>query len=257
MEGNVTQIYFSPSGSTQKVSELFCKNITDNVATVDLLKNKTPIQTQFTKNDLVVFSTPVFAGRVPVNFAKQLGNFKGRNTPAVAIVTYGNRDYDDSLAELFDILTEGGFKVVGALAFVARHSVFPKVAEKRPDEKDILLINRFANFCTEKIAKGKIDSNFVIPIKGNRPYKKTEPLPLTPKTGKACINCGLCASLCPVDAIDEQNPYFTSSNKCIACTACIFNCPQNARSFKGPLYAVSNRYFQKKYTERKEPEIFF
>lgn len=62
----------------------------------------------------------------------------------MAVVVYGNRDYEDALLELHDILSENGFVVVAAGAFVARHSIFPDVAAGRPDRDDLDRMAEFA-----------------------------------------------------------------------------------------------------------------
>ncbi len=54
---------------------------------------------------------------------------------AIAIVLYGNRNYDDALIELKDILELDGFKVVAGAAFIGEHSFSNNLAKNRPDEK--------------------------------------------------------------------------------------------------------------------------
>lgn len=44
-----------------------------------------------------------------------------------------------------------------------------------------------------------------------------------------CINCGACASECPVDAIAEgDGKYNINSETCIDCGACAGACPVDA-----------------------------
>lgn len=44
-----------------------------------------------------------------------------------------------------------------------------------------------------------------------------------------CINCGACASVCPVDAIAEgAEHYEVDPNACIDCGACEEACPTGA-----------------------------
>ncbi len=44
----------------------------------------------------------------------------------------------------------------------------------------------------------------------------------------ACISCGLCAKLCPVDDIEELPPRWKHDGSCTNCLACYHHCPQQA-----------------------------
>ncbi len=44
---------------------------------------------------------------------------------------------------------------------------------------------------------------------------------------EACINCGLCISECPTDAISEDfDAHDIDANSCIDCGACLSVCPE-------------------------------
>ena len=62
----------------------------------------------FAPEDVVVFGTPTYAGRVPNVLLKYLATVKGSGAAAVPVVTFGNRAFDDSLIELRDILADKG-----------------------------------------------------------------------------------------------------------------------------------------------------
>ena len=49
---------------------------------------------------------------------------------------------------------------------------------------------------------------------------------LKPKSDKKCESCGICAKLCPVNAIPLDDPKETNSEKCISCMRCISICPK-------------------------------
>ena len=44
----------------------------------------------------------------------------------------------------------------------------------------------------------------------------------------ACIQCGLCAKLCPVDDIKEAPPVWQHNGRCTNCLACYHHCPAHA-----------------------------
>lgn len=81
------------------------------------------------------------------------------------------------------------------------------------------------------------------------------------KTGKfhvtdACISCGLCERVCPVQAIrlKDGHPVWVADT-CLHCTACINRCPENAIEY-GKGTRNRNRYTHpdlgKKYTIEKQ-----
>ena len=45
---------------------------------------------------------------------------------------------------------------------------------------------------------------------------------------EACIKCGLCAKLCPVDDIEGLPPHWKHDGSCTNCLACYHHCPQHA-----------------------------
>lgn len=161
---------FSPSGTTAKVAKIFINYLGAETKTHDLTLEESGNINLSAESDVAVFAMPVYAGRIPVLAAKRLQTVTGNGQKAVVIVVYGNRDYDDALVELGDIVTARGFKVIAAGAFIAQHCIFPKVATGRPDAEDEKKLSAFADIVSQKITgEGLLDLNA---IKGNRPYKK-------------------------------------------------------------------------------------
>ena len=252
----ITQAYFSPGGTTRAVTEYFTSCLTEERAlSLDLLRHGARTALNFAPNDLLVVNMPVFAGRLPQVCPAMLAGFKGANTPAVALVVYGNREYEDALLELCDILSVNGFKVVGAGAFIARHSIVPQAAAGRPDDADKQKIATFAAHCADKLAAGGAALDLA-QINGDRPYRAIPPIPLKPSGDDACNACGICSEICPTQAIDPATPRETDAELCISCTACIYNCPQGARVFRGPGYEQGAAAFLANFSARREPEVF-
>lgn len=254
MNNTVTNIYFSPRGTTAKVAGLIASNIADRVETINLLTEKNIEEKFFAPSDTVIVAMPVFAGRIPNICVDMLKKFKGDNTPAIAAVVYGNRDYDDALIELTDILQENGFVVAGAGAFIARHSVLQDVAIDRPDSSDAEKIKSFAERCAGIIESGATGA---ISVPGKRPYLEFGPLPISPSVSSKCNECGACSKICPTGAIPRDNPHKTDKKKCINCTACIQICPQKARKYGGMIFFIGSRIIKKKCVVRLEPEFFY
>lgn len=204
---------------------------------------------------MALFAAPVYAGRIPAIAAQQFHKIKGKGRKCVVIAVYGNRDYDDALVELCDLATENGFTVIAAAAFVAQHSIFPKVATSRPDAADMEKIAAFTARVKELLSGDK--SLDITRVKGNRPYKTPAPIPLIPAADKKkCRECGKCYRECPAGAISKEDYHITDAEKCISCGRCIAVCPDNARHFGGLKYKMIAPIFQKKCSASREPECF-
>lgn len=248
-------VYFSATNTTQKIVEAIAEGTgMDNIHKFDITKGQEP-ELNFDKDDLVIFGLPVYAGRIPAISVNSLNKFKGNHTPAIIVCVYGNRDYDDALLELYDVVSGNGFSIISAGVFIGQHSIFPRTALGRPDREDLDKARNFGRESVNKVAEFDDPTLFPnIEVKGNFPYKIPNPIPLVPKGDRKCNGCGKCVQKCPVQAIDIKTPRRTDKSLCIACAGCIKVCPQNARSFRGIVYLIASRKFTKAYAIRKEPE---
>lgn len=248
----INLVYFSPAGTTEKTAAALAGELQADVREIDLLRS--PPQAALTLEAPTIFVFPVYAGRIPDICARMLQDIHGQNTPAVAVVVYGNREYDDALMELRDVTEQNGFHVMAAAAFIGQHSIFPQVAAGRPDKQDLKQIQVFSRACNELLA-GSLQPD-CLSLKGNNPYRDRSVLPFFPTADERCTVCGVCADLCPEKAIPLKQPQQTDPDRCIACTACIVHCPQKARNFSGEIYPAARQAFIEKNATRKEPEFF-
>ncbi len=248
-------IYFSATDTTRKCVASFCQGFgSEPDISVNLADGFDATFPEISNEDVVVIATPVYGGRLPLHVARALAKIKGNNATAIAIVVYGNRDYDDALLELTDILHNNNFRISGAGAFIGQHSIFPKVAKSRPDLSDEQELIKFGKECRTASCKG-VGSDYSPYIKGKRPYKKSAGVPLYPKAKKAdCIKCAKCASNCPVGAIPNDKPFITDTIKCISCGRCIKVCSTGARRYSGAAYSLVSLIFKAAFSKRKEPE---
>ena len=247
-------VYFSATSTTAKISRFIADGIgCELVMRYDITSGEHE-NTTFANDEIVIFGAPVYAGRIPQISVKSFDKFKGNNTPAIVVCVYGNRDFDDALLELKDLVSKNGFKVISAGAFIAQHSIFPALAGGRPDANDKLLAQEFGKQSMAKLQTAKnIASISDISVKGNSPYKESKPIPFTPRVGKNCNMCGICARMCPAHAIDPENTSKTNKNICISCAHCIYVCPQKARHWGGMVYKIAARKFTEAFSARKEP----
>lgn len=255
-------MYFSPTGTTEKIVKCVADVLAgeDQAEIFDFTLPQVRAQGKsFTEQDAVVFGVPVYAGRVPNVLLKYLDTVQGGGALAVPVVLYGNRNYDDALIELRNILEKNGFHTVAAAAFVGEHSFSKILAAGRPDEKDMAIAKEFA----EKILledRGMIQVRGEDPIRGyyqprDRKGVFIDIRKVKPLTSDACDDCKRCAEVCPMGSISFENVReFTGI--CIKCGACIKKCPKQAKYYEDEGYLYHKQELEEGYTRRAEPELF-
>lgn len=253
----VHSLFFSATFSTKKIIRRIVGELGIDHVEHDITGNIPEGMQQLGANDLLVVGVPVFSGRVPDMAVEGINRIQGNNTPAVIVCVYGNRDYDDALIELRNIVREKGFVPIAAAAVIAQHSIFSQIAENRPDTEDFLQIHEFCRKVKRIIdSLDSLDSTFNLQVRGNEPYRQTKNIPIHPTGNHLCNQCGACVKLCPTHAIPLDSPRKTDKEKCISCGRCIVICPQKARKFRGILFTLAAWKFKKNYSIRKEPAFF-
>jgi ferredoxin len=266
-------VYFSATGTTKKIVTELADALAGSLGTsredfdftLPAARTAAPA---VAAEDFVVFGTPVYAGRVPNVLLKYLGTVQGAGAVALPVSVYGNRNYDDALVELKDILEERGFYVLSAGAFVGEHSFSEVLAKGRPDELDMAVALRFAEQVAEKARRTPSKDAVTAPrVKGiPKPYRgyyqprNADGTPadlrkVKPEVGEGCNDCLICAQVCPMGSIsfDNVREYI---GICVKCGACVKKCPQKARYYRDVSYLHHKRELEEGLTRRAEPELF-
>ena len=118
--------HFSPTGGTKKIDNAIAAGFQIPAVELDLTKADSAVT--LGENDALMAVLPVYAGRVPQISLERLTALKGHGQKAVAVVVYGNREYEDALLETRDALEANGFRVIAAAAFIAEHSIVRSIA---------------------------------------------------------------------------------------------------------------------------------
>ena len=275
----IAAVFFSPTGNTRKavvkIADVIARREGIAVREIDFtLPGAREEVRKFEAGELVIFGTPVYAGRIPNKILPAVQTlFEGNGALAVPVVTFGNRSFDNALIELRIELEQHGFHTIAGAAFVAEHVFSNKLAAGRPDEKDLQTIRRFAEDVAEKIKgfeEGPLDGMAEIPapaaVKGIEPvpayYRPLQEdgspanfLKAKPKTSDSCNDCGICARVCPMGSISPED-YRTVTGICIKCQACVKSCPVHAKFFDDPVMLSHTRMLEQHYERPAENEVF-
>lgn len=261
----VSALYFSATGNTGKAAQTLVRALAASLGCPWEIRDFTLPQSrerpiELSAGDLAVVALPTYAGKLPNKILPYVQTgICGNGAFALALVTFGNRSFDNSLAELCAALEGNGFHLLGAAAMACRHAFTDKLAGDRPNQQDLEALKDYAGKVTEKLLAGEITS-LSIPGDSAAPYyvpkgldgQPAKFLKAKPQTRRElCAGCGLCARLCPMGAIDPQDPFIVPGT-CIKCQRCIRSCPQGAKYFDDPAFLSHVAMLEENFQEPKE-----
>ena len=258
---------FSPTHTSMKIARAIADGM--HIARreeIDLTTDPadTPISV---RNAICIVAAPVYGGLVAPLAVRRIARLRAENSIAIPVVVYGNRDYEDALVQLRDLLHAQGFTPLCGAAFVGEHSYSTPgtpIAEGRPDTQDLAEAAAFGARIGRKLAHGEtgpIDAaklrephtpllsklRFIRFVLGYRRRQKRTPAVLLPAGDAArCTQCGRCVALCPTQAIARGDELHTDPARCIRCCACVKGCAFGARTFETPFAAVLSRNFARR-----------
>ena len=267
--GKIYAMFFSATDTTRKTVMTIASELSMELDhefevydfTLPYMRESQP---SFKEDDIVVFGTPVIAGRVPNVLLPYLKALDGGHALAIPVVLYGNRNYDDALIELRDLLEMAGFQTVAAGAFIGEHSFSKTLAAGRPDDEDMKMMKKFAAEIVKKILCYKGD--YPVYVKGEFPYRNyyqpqdrhgnaIDIRKVKPKVSDACNRCGLCVTVCPMGSISRED-VSKYTGICMKCGACIKKCPKQARYYDDEGYLYHKKELEEMYERRAQPEFF-
>ena len=257
----IKTIFFSPTGTSKKIVQTIAEGANHSFPFkhIDLTLPKHPTNVKASENELTIIAVPVYSGRVARLAKSRLKEISGNNSPAILVVLYGNREFEDALLELKNIAEELSFNVVAAAAFIGEHSfstVEAPTAHGRPDKSDLKIAFNLGKSVIKKLDNDEVSSDIQVP--GNFPYKDgMKNLPFTPIVDTdICTECGECIEVCPTGSISLNEGIQFNVDTCILCCACLKTCPVECISLKTTPMEEKSKALSVKCQTRKEPEIF-
>lgn len=266
--GTVRACWFSATGTTKAVVKRIAAALADGLGapleTFDFTLPQARIAPPvFQSGDVAVVGLPVYAGRLPNVLLPYLNTWEGHSAAAIPVVLFGNRNFDDALMELRELLESHHFHTFAAAAFVGEHAFSTTLAAGRPDEEDLQEAAAFGQRAARALQTG---AHSPVEVPGRLPigpyYQPRDRAgyhidirKVKPKVGPTCNRCGQCAALCPMGSIDPAD-VTQYTGICIKCGACIKGCPQKARYYDDPGYLYHKEELELGYARRAEPALF-
>ena len=267
----IQAVYWSATGNTDRAVNTIADALSAALgAPVKRISFTRPAERRedlsFAAGVLVVFGMPTYAGRLPnkmLPFVRE--HVHGNGALAAAVVTFGNRAYDNSLAELCAVLEADGFHTVAGGAFACRHAFTDALADGRPDWDDKRQMEDFVRRTAEKVntlteipppvsVPGDPAAAYYVPRgTDGQPAKFLKAKPQTDLS--RCTDCGACARLCPMGAINPSNVAEVPGT-CIKCQRCVRKCTKHAKYFDDPAFLSHVAMLERNFTEPKENEVF-
>jgi ferredoxin len=212
---------------------------------------------------VALIGAPVYAGRIPPLAVERLRRVRGDGIPAVIVVVYGNRAYEDALLELRDLAAAVGFVPLAGGAFIGEHSFSTAavpIAHGRPDDEDVRRATDFGRGVRLKLEGLSTSAEAAMPlyVPGNYPHRdgwaSTGGAPIT--RDERCTLCGACAATCPGGAIAVGHAVVTDEGACMLCCACVRACPSGARLPENERIVRARQWLHEGYAARREPEVY-
>jgi flavodoxin/NAD-dependent dihydropyrimidine dehydrogenase PreA subunit len=250
----VTLIYFSQTGNTEKVAKVISQGLTENGCETTTLSLKKVTAKDIVSADLIGVGTPCFECQAPSpvrNFLRNLPSLKGKK--AFVFATSGGAP-GRVLYDLTQPIETKGAAIIGG--FICRGENFHPAPclvgrfPKRPTEMDLQEAKNFAVSLLRHVASGTFT-----PMPESRPdtfklgvgfyqmcglilkgpvvrFLMPEPR-LNPDK---CTQCDWCIYECPVGNL-TKNPFPKPGDKCLRCYRCYTGCPEKAFEIK---WGISN-----------------
>ena len=229
-------LYFSGTGNSEYVAKYSAERIEDDIENLFDRIRKEDYSSMESERPWVVV-TPTYAWRIPevVEMFLRKTDFIG-NQEMYFVMTCGSDNgcadkYLDKMCDGVNLTYMGCAEIVMPENYIAMFKAPPKeeaLSIIEESEKDVdkvvrcLLEGRpFPKkkvSLTDRITSGPVNQVF------RRFFIKADKF----RSTDACVHCGLCKKVCPLENIHYINERPVWGDKCTHCMACICRCPKKA-----------------------------
>jgi ferredoxin/flavodoxin len=239
-------VYHSSTGNTKFGAEVIQGQIQKGGGECDLTKIAAATTDQLEEYDIIGIASPVYSFQPAFNvteYLNQLPSLPGKY--GFVFITYGIYPAN-TIATLTQLLRAKGICLLAVKAMRAEESYTPIrfpgfiPSRGRPTNYDAMLVRDFANELIRRYTLSREGYDFSSELVFPRSAALDSLTSLFTKDmmrrmmGRVvvertrCVQCGLCASNCPTQAITLKPFPMIDKDKCIGCWGCINICPYDA-----------------------------
>ena len=254
--------YFSGTGNTRFVAQQIAEDIGEELLFIPDLIRKEQYKFEVKEGETVGFCFPTHGWQPPRIVREFISRLKLKASYCWALTTCG-----DNMGETMTILnkdlniiglqTSATFSVIMPESYVCLPFMYTdteakeraKIAEARKQLPHIIECIRERKEGIEELEKGGTPRlySYVIGEYFNKRMVHDKKFTVD---ADACIKCGKCAKVCPVDNITGTPPEWNHNGRCTSCLACYHYCPTHAINF-GKITRKRGQYFFNKRGDQK------
>ena len=233
----MTILYFSATGNSKYIAELFCRNMD---ATCRSIEEEADFKKLIAAEDVIGFCYPIYgsgAPRLMREFART--HMEALKHKKLILFCTQMAFSGDGARALTDVLPQTEMEVIYAEHFLMPNNVCNLFITPLPGKKMTRWYLRKAQKKMQtvcgNIKNGRIKKRGFNPISRALGLTQAAFLPGIEKRAKNkvwidkdCSLCGLCVSICPMENFKCENGKIETRGDCMMCYRCINKCPQKA-----------------------------
>lgn len=237
-------LYFSGTGNSEYIAKKLSEQIQDELISInEAMKTEMMSDTEanFQSEKPYIFVCPTYAWQLPRVVSDFIKKVKFTGSKEVYFLMTCGEDIGNAEKYIRTLCAEKGFTFMGVMPVVMpenyitmysapeKHKIEALIQEAQPivvmASQVIRTLGTFESHkpkVTDHLKSGVVNHLFYAFSVSAKGYYATE----------ACIGCGKCEKLCPLNNIhmDQKRPVW--DNHCTQCMACICGCPVVAIEYK-------------------------